>query len=85
MTDIKKYAALRDTGASPVEMWRQAEADGVDQIARIRLVRELYGLSLVQAKAVMVEARSGETLEERQEKLVEDLEKALDSNSDSEA
>lgn len=79
MSDSTPYAQLKERGASPVEVWRQAEADGLDSITRIRLVRELFGLTLVEAKAVSIEARSGSSLEQHQAELVAGLEDALKS------
>ena len=82
MNDLEKYDLLKQEGATPVEMWRQAEADGLDQLARIRLIRKMYGLTLVEAKAVLVQAQTGQTLNDRQQDLAEDLEKALRSESE---
>ncbi len=79
MTEFTKYSQLMGQGASAVEVLRRAEADGLDQITRIRMVREVFRLSLIEAKAVSVEARSGSSLEEQQARFVEGLNKALKS------
>jgi len=77
MDDFVKYRALRGQGACSIEIWRQAEADGVDPITRIRLLREVFCLSLVEAKEVSVQARCNSDLVGYQETLVEGLNKVL--------
>ena len=77
MSEFSRYTALRQAGASPVDVWRQATNDGVDAVKRIRLVRELFGLTLIEAKAVSVKATSGRSLDEHYDGLAEGLEAAL--------
>lgn len=50
MDDFTKYEALRDKGATPDAIDRAAQADGVDAITRLRLLRNVCGLSLADAK-----------------------------------
>ena len=47
MSDFTKYSEIKESGGTAVDVWRQAEADGLDKIARIRLVRTLFGLTVV--------------------------------------
>src|SRR5438132_605183 len=54
--DFGQYDTMRGTGASPAEVYRAARADGLGEIARIRLLRKLFGLSLADAKKVALEA-----------------------------
>jgi len=77
MADFSPYIACRDKGASALTVWRQAEADGMDPVSRIRLLRELFGLTLIEAKAVSIQARTGANLQAYQEGLVEGLAEAL--------
>ncbi len=78
MNDFTKYTKLRDMGASAADVWVLAAHGGVDHVTRIRLIREVFSLSLVEAKAVSIKARSGVDLAEHQEELLEGLNKVLD-------
>lgn len=80
MSDSSRYAELKARGAKPEEVWRRATVDGLDEIARIRILRELFGLTLVEAKSVAIQARSGVGLDDYQERFTEGLEAALDSD-----
>ena len=52
MDDFTKYENLRNRGAKAREVYEIARADGLDLIALIRLLRKVFGLSLVEAKKV---------------------------------
>jgi hypothetical protein len=52
MDDFTKYQAMSARGDSPRKIYQTAEADGLDPITRIRLVRKICGLSLAEAKQV---------------------------------
>lgn len=56
-------------------------AGGVGQIERIRLIRAVFDLSLVEAKAVLVAVRTGMSLAESQGRFVEDLSNVFDSEA----
>lgn len=77
MSDNQKYAEMRAAGASPVQVCQAAQDDGLALIVQTRLVRELFGLSLVDAKAAMIMAHGGKTLEEHQQTLISGLEEVL--------
>lgn len=79
MADLTKYAQLKGQGASATDVWLAAEADGLDQITRIFVMREVFQLSIVEAKAVSVQAQTGCSLKEHQAKLLEGLDEALKS------
>ena len=53
MDDFTKYEALRGKGAKPRELYCVARADGLDLITSIRLLRKVFGLSLVDAKKII--------------------------------
>lgn len=76
-SEFSDYVDLRDSGMSAIELWRRAEADGVVAIRRIRLIRAVFDLSLVDAKAVMVRASTGMGLSDHQEQFVEPLRTSL--------
>ena len=50
MDDFTKYETLREKGSNPREVYELARADGLDVISSIRLLRRVFGLSLVDAK-----------------------------------
>jgi ribosomal protein L7/L12 len=65
------YQALRDAGQDAVEVFRTMQADGVGAVEAIRNIRELFGLSLLEAKEVMVQAEGWEgSLGDYQEQVV---------------
>src|SRR3979411_1619649 len=53
MATGSKYNGMKAAGASPRDVYNAAKSDGVDEIAAIRLLRELFGLSLRQVKQVI--------------------------------
>lgn len=67
---------MRNRGASPADVARAAKADGVPVITEIRLLRDLFGLSLLDVKRARLEA-DGVTLEEHEASLVPAIEEAL--------
>ncbi|HEY1376811.1 MAG TPA: hypothetical protein VGF55_08445 [Gemmataceae bacterium] len=52
MSEFAKYEEMHRGGATPEAVYRAANADGLDEIARIRLLRTVCGLSLADAKRV---------------------------------
>ena len=52
MSEFAKYEQMRRQGANPVALDRAAKADGLDEVARIRLLRMTCDLSLADAKRV---------------------------------
>jgi hypothetical protein len=52
MDDFTKYENLRNRGAQAREVYEIARADGLGLITLIRLLRKVFGLSLVEAKKV---------------------------------
>ena len=75
MTDnFSKYEAMRDSGSAPEEVYREALRDGVDSIARIRLIRAVYSLSPGQAKEVIVRAEGlAASLDQFQSRIADNL------------
>jgi hypothetical protein len=45
-----QYQQMRTQGATARDVYVRAKADGVDEITAIRLLREVFGISLVDAK-----------------------------------
>jgi hypothetical protein len=63
---------------NPTDFYRTAKAQGLSDIACIRLIRHVFHLSLTQAKEVMVVANEyADSLVEHQENIWPVLEKAL--------
>ncbi len=52
MSEFPKYAEMRSQGASARNVYLAAQADGLDAIQTIRMLRQVFGLSLVEAKQV---------------------------------
>jgi len=78
MDDFSKYVAFKLEGTSSLTSYLTAKEDGLDRFALIRMLREVYGLSLDEAKNVSFKAETGEELEEYQGKHIEDFKKVLD-------
>ncbi|MBI5545312.1 MAG: hypothetical protein HY901_15590 [Deltaproteobacteria bacterium] len=79
-----RYQTMKDEGASATDIYRATVADGVDPIAQLRIVRELFGLTLVEAKEVSLAAMGcPQSLDEIQGGLAEDLEQALEEEPNS--
>jgi hypothetical protein len=79
--DFSQYERMRDAGVEPVQVYRCAKADGLDEVTLIRLLRRVYHLSLVQAKEVSVIADDlAQSLTEFQERLIGPLEEALNTD-----
>jgi hypothetical protein len=72
--DFSKYESMRQGGSSPEEVYRQGSADGLDPIARIRLIRAVFALSLGQAKEVVVRAEGeADSLDQQQRQVADAL------------
>lgn len=50
MSNFQKYEQLRAEGKSPREAFLEAKRNGLDGIAAIRMLRQIFGLSLEEAK-----------------------------------
>src|SRR6267378_182809 len=80
MDDFSKYEGLLAQGSPPREIYLAAKAEGLDSITLVRLLRKVCGLSLVEAKEVIVTAdQLAPSLIEHQERFIPDLERALAS------
>jgi hypothetical protein len=53
MVNVKKYEKLKNAGKSPREIYLAAKADGVGEVNALCLLRDVFGLSIVEAKDVM--------------------------------
>jgi hypothetical protein len=78
MADLRKYQQMHATGVTPVDIYRAAQQDGLGEIACIRLIRQLFQLSLVDAKEVMFRATGwSASLQAHQATLIPALEQVL--------
>jgi elongation factor Tu len=76
--DPPEFRALRASGATPERVFLAAETRYGSMMA-IRVVREVFGLSLTGAKEVMIRAHGvADSLNEHQQNLLPALEQALD-------
>jgi hypothetical protein len=70
---------MRDAGASPHRVSRAAAADGWDFIRRIRIVRDVFSLSLTEGKeVVIVSDGTAASLDDYQERMLPALRAAFD-------
>ena len=77
MGDFSEYVAMRDNGVRAEAVFRQARHDGLDTVTCLRMVRQVFHLSLIEGKAVMIKADTGVSLQEHEEKLIPGLKQAL--------
>lgn len=80
--EFKKYEESKKAGATAEEIWRAAEKDGLGQIARIRMIRSIFGLSAVGAKEVAAAAH-GKSLAAEQGELLTGLQEVLQEEDES--
>lgn len=79
MDDFSKYQALKDDGKSVSEVCTIAKTSGLDQITVIRMLRQVFGLSLAEAKAVWFEVHTARSLCDYQGELAKQLPEILNS------
>jgi hypothetical protein len=77
MEDCSKYIVMRDHEVHAEEVFRQARQDGFDTVVCLRIIRQVFNLSLIESKAVMIKTDTGTSLREHEEKLVPGLKQAL--------
>jgi hypothetical protein len=56
VSEFQKYVAWREQGARPIDVVRPAIADGFGKVARLRLLREVFGLDRARAEEVLAAA-----------------------------
>lgn len=78
MNDFRKYEQMRDDGLSATVVYTTAKADGADPIACIRILRNVFQFSLIEAKeAIVIAEQLGTSLAEYQGKLKGDIAQVL--------
>ena len=77
MGDFSTYVAMRAKGMGAEDVFRQARHDRLDTVTCLRMVRQVFQLSLIEGKAVMIKADTGISLQEHEETLVPGLKQAL--------
>lgn len=71
MINFEKYEKMRDSGASAKEVYLATEADGLRKIESIKILIQVFKLSLVQAKEITVTSHGeANSLDEYQEKYI---------------
>ena len=82
--DFLKYVLMTKLGSSAEQVYLEAARDTFDMITRIRLIRAVFSLSLVDAKEVWVKAEGlADSLEGHQEKFIKPIEDWLSSSTQS--
>ena len=83
MDDFSKDEDLKKRGASAADVCSCARTDGLEAADIIRMLRQIFSLSLAQAKEIIVvTSGTSRSLSERQEKLAPALEEALKNQGD---
>ena len=84
--DWSKYEAMRDSDASPHDVYRAAVADGFRPFPEcIKMLIDVFGVTLARAKEIYLQADGiAESLDQYQESLVPALEEALKTLDDDE-
>jgi hypothetical protein len=83
MENEEKYRRLAQKGESPEQVYRTMHADGLSWISSVRILRELFQLSLEQAKEVSLMAEGiASSLTEHEGRLVEGIEQAATEKSE---
>lgn len=78
MDNFRKYHQLKLNGRANHDVYQVAKADGMDTAGCVRMLRQVFQLSLSEAKEVMVIAEQlGGSLDDYQEKLADRLEEYL--------
>ena len=77
--DFTKYQDLFKQGNSPEQVYYIASVDGLDIAARIRMLRNVFKLSFIEAKEVSVKALGqAKNLSDHQESFLPELERVLE-------
>jgi hypothetical protein len=78
MDEFKEFEAMRSAGIDSLGVYHEASSKGFDQIACIRMLRIVFGLSLVEAAKIAFEGDIGEKHGEKANSLVNEFTKVLD-------
>jgi ribosomal protein L7/L12 len=76
LTLAGKYRTMRNTGTSSADVMKAIRADGASFSESIKLIREIFGLSFVEAKEAYVISDGHNSLDEYQEQIASVLEEA---------
>lgn len=82
MSEFAKYEALKAAGHTAMRVYAIAKEEGVDPITRIRLIRSVFSLNLVEAKKISSEVDEGRSLDARQASLIPAVEEAAKASGD---
>ena len=72
-----KYSELKAQGLSLIDIYKQMKADGLSNLDVIKPLRQMFGLSLVEAKGIMIEATTSDDLNTYQEKVADWLDSEI--------
>jgi ribosomal protein L7/L12 len=80
---LKKYSQMKTDGSTPFVVYVEADKDGVGAVEGIKLIRDLFGLSFVEAKEVMLIATGAATsLDQHMRRVAEGLKHAFNEADD---
>src|SRR5687768_10299436 len=72
MSEFQKYVAWREQGARPIDVVSAAIDDGFGKVARLRLLREVFGLDRVRAEGVLAAASGDQAARDAYERAERD-------------
>jgi hypothetical protein len=78
MSEFSKYGEMRDRKLSAFNAYSECRSDGFNQLDGIRMLREIYGLSLIDAKKISFEADTGHPADRPQPGLEQQFTDVLD-------
>ncbi|GLR12982.1 hypothetical protein GCM10007907_17720 [Chitinimonas prasina] len=78
MTQFDEYVEMQAIGVEPLDAYLAARHNSLDQVTSIRMLREVYGLSLDDAKKVSFKGDTGVEYNEQEGTLVAEFTKVLD-------
>lgn len=82
MSDFSKYNQMRESGATAQQVYTTAKADQLNLASCIKMLRDIFNFSLVEAKEVMIMVdQPGTSLNEHQRNLIPGIEKAIEDHN----
>ena len=63
MNEFEKYESMRENNIDARRAYIEITAGGFDQLTAVRMLRQVYGLSLIEAKKISFEIDTGESSE----------------------
>lgn len=83
MNEFARYGEMKAAGVSVADVYRFAKSGGLDRVSSIRMLRQVFGLTLAEAKEVTLVADGvASSLDEHQRRFAGDLAQALSKDTE---